>query len=393
MSAGGQGWVHTGSINGSENSVKQNREMAVQVKSTQAFDDLARVFEYDWFASGGVQPVPVPVDDFYPQPLPDNTVWHYNRLGGDRGQVDGWWDPICSCSQPNGGGITWGKGIVIATITQTQGTEAWVGLWTSFNHPVTEEIPLDFSAIFPPQVITQFQGRVTGIRLHVLRGNGTLQLELQAPDLSIAWTHAMTLSGGEQAVQFNLPTLGKMRNLNWLVKGHAGDYVVIARVELLVQVPQLTTAERAFLWSYGMLLDDWDSQSGLIRDRVNFPPGAFDNVSASGMHAAAAAVAWHMGYITMASAIEIISNTTAAVLSLPRCHGLLPHFVTAGQIAPDTEWSSLDTVIAAVALIETRQTLGLETGQVKQLLTNIDWAELLLPEGQISHRPPAKPVA
>ncbi len=201
MSAGGQGWVHTGSINGSENSVKQNREMAVQVKSTQAFDDLARVFEYDWIASGGVQPVPVLVDDFYPQPLPDNTVWHYNRLSGDRGQVDGWWNPICSCSQPNGGGITWGKGIVTATITQTQGTEAWVGLWTSFNHPVTEEIPLDFSAIFPPQVITQFQGRVTRIRLHVLRGNGTLQLELQAPDLSIAWTHAMTLSGGEQAVQ------------------------------------------------------------------------------------------------------------------------------------------------------------------------------------------------
>jgi phosphatidylserine/phosphatidylglycerophosphate/cardiolipin synthase-like enzyme len=51
--AGGQGWTHTGSINGSENSSKQNREMAVQVQSTQAFDDLAGVFCYDWEASGG----------------------------------------------------------------------------------------------------------------------------------------------------------------------------------------------------------------------------------------------------------------------------------------------------------------------------------------------------
>jgi len=73
------------------------------------------------------------------------------------------------------------------------------------------------------------------------------------------------------------------------------------------------------------------------------------------------------------------------VLSLPRCHGLLPHFVTTGQIAPDTEWSSLDTVIAAVALIEARQALGLEASQVEQLLTNIDWAGLLLSNGQISH--------
>jgi hypothetical protein len=45
--AGTQGWVHTGSINGSENSVKQNREMAVQVQSAQAYQALAKVFWND----------------------------------------------------------------------------------------------------------------------------------------------------------------------------------------------------------------------------------------------------------------------------------------------------------------------------------------------------------
>jgi len=63
--AGGQGWVHTGSINGSENSNKQNRELAVQVQSRAAFDGLSQVFWYDWFASGGPPP-PSPKHTYLP---------------------------------------------------------------------------------------------------------------------------------------------------------------------------------------------------------------------------------------------------------------------------------------------------------------------------------------
>lgn len=54
--AGGQGWVHTGSINGSENSSKQNRELAVQVKSTAGHDYLAEMFWQDWVSAGGQRP-------------------------------------------------------------------------------------------------------------------------------------------------------------------------------------------------------------------------------------------------------------------------------------------------------------------------------------------------
>jgi cardiolipin synthase len=49
--AGGQGYIHTGSINGSENSSKNNREMAVQLKSTEAYNYLANVFWHDWGAA------------------------------------------------------------------------------------------------------------------------------------------------------------------------------------------------------------------------------------------------------------------------------------------------------------------------------------------------------
>ena len=52
VSAGGQGWVHTGSINGSENSSKGNRELAVQVESSAAYDYLAGVFWHDWALVG-----------------------------------------------------------------------------------------------------------------------------------------------------------------------------------------------------------------------------------------------------------------------------------------------------------------------------------------------------
>ena len=47
VEADGEGYVHTGSINGSENSSKNNRELAVQVKSDAAYGYLAGVFWHD----------------------------------------------------------------------------------------------------------------------------------------------------------------------------------------------------------------------------------------------------------------------------------------------------------------------------------------------------------
>jgi uncharacterized repeat protein (TIGR01451 family) len=47
-----QGWVHVGSINGSENASRYNREMALQIGSDAAFNYYAGVFHADWVASG-----------------------------------------------------------------------------------------------------------------------------------------------------------------------------------------------------------------------------------------------------------------------------------------------------------------------------------------------------
>ncbi|MEI2609694.1 MAG: phospholipase D-like domain-containing protein [Candidatus Promineifilaceae bacterium] len=44
----GQGYIHIGSINGTENSNKANRELAIQVHSLPAYNLLAALFQRDW---------------------------------------------------------------------------------------------------------------------------------------------------------------------------------------------------------------------------------------------------------------------------------------------------------------------------------------------------------
>ena len=75
----GQGWVHTGSINGSENSNKQNREVAVQVQSLAAFQALAQVFWNDCYSidNSCIEPPPPPQPKyvFLPMVLKSIPEW------------------------------------------------------------------------------------------------------------------------------------------------------------------------------------------------------------------------------------------------------------------------------------------------------------------------------
>ena len=49
-----------------------------------------------------------------------------------------------------------------------------------------------------------------------------------------------------------------------------------------------------------------------------------------------------------------------------------------------TEWSSIDTVIAAIGLLTAQQALGLDTSGTEQMLRDIDWEDLIKPDGMIS---------
>jgi hypothetical protein len=135
------------------------------------------------------------VDDFEPQPRPGEQPWLHNRLGGDRGRIDG----------PGSGSVEWGKGVVTATITG--GTNTHIGVWTALNHPIRDCTPLNFSSIFPPQIKPLYQARMTGLQIHALDGQGTLQVQLQigeptsCPPQTPVWTgENVTLSGGQQDI-------------------------------------------------------------------------------------------------------------------------------------------------------------------------------------------------
>ena len=317
----------------------------------------------------------------------------HNRLGGD-------WGPINDGS----GNVVRGQGRMTATIMST--TSTGVGIWTSLNHHIYECSPINFSAIFPPQIKPEFQGQMTGLRIEVITGTGTISVELKLGHAEcsppyptqeiVKWNEAVTLSGGPRDVSFDLPSnLGQIQTLSWSLLGTGGDFVVVDRVELTATVPYTDTPQRAFLWSYAQLLYNWDPKSGLTRDHACYEANQFDNISASGLQAAAAALAWHLGFISEVSATAIVTRTTEALLALPRCHGLWPHFtqkVTSGTeiisnsgIVPGTEWSSIDTTIAAIALIEAREALRLDTKAVEDILKGIAWQDLILPNGSISH--------
>ncbi|WP_420645209.1 hypothetical protein [Candidatus Leptofilum sp.] len=313
------------------------------------------------------------IDDFSAQPIMGDPFWYYSRIGSDRGEF-------------GLGTVVWGSTSVTATVTQLDGIEGWVGVWTGLNHVLNEEIPLDLTAVFPSQIDASYQGEATAIRLHIIDGQGTLAVELQEDGTKV-WDDEIALSGGNQTIAFgNLPD-GNVHNLNWLVKGNIGDFVVVDRVEMDISLPNLPLPERAFLWSYAMLLSNLDVDSGIVRDRANFPEGDFDNVSASGLLAAATVQAEYLGMVSEPDASDIVTKITDGLTGLDDCSGLWPHFTKNGVISPDTEWSSVDTIIAQIALIEANQALQLNAGITKSenALNSILWTDVLSDNGQISH--------
>lgn len=314
-------------------------------------------------------------DDFVPQPLRGDKDWYYTRMGSNRGVVMG---------ESDWGVVEFGQGKVHAQIGKP-GVSAWLGGWMALRHVINENQALDAQHIFAPEI--KVQGRLVGIRAKVLGGRGTLQLELQGPANEFPWRISRTLSGGAQTLEFSLPvTLGKVRNLNWLVVGRAGDFVDLDEIDLLLDVPAMDVPHKAFLWSYNMLLLNWDPNSGLARDRANFEAGAFENLSGTGLLASSTVHAYQLGLVSREDAVRIIDRITDAVLAIPTAGGgVLPHFTTRGSITPGTEYSSLDGSLTYLALLVSRHFFLLPTDRLEVRLKGLDWNALVLADGAVSH--------
>lgn len=316
------------------------------------------------------------VDDFSPQPYQGESVYYFNRLEGDRGAI-------------NNSLMDWGNGQVTTMISDGN---SWGGVWMSLNHPIREGLSINFSAILPAQILPAYQSRITAIAVRIARGTPgrTFRLELKNGN-ELTWKEEIMLEGGAQVLSFDLPELGNINQLVWVLDhANPGDFVVLDSISFSATTQVTDTAKAAFVWSYGMLLNNWNQETGLARDKARDASGEFDAIQATGSLAAATAVAEQLGIVSHADATQIVNKISEALLlKLPKWHGLWPHWVktaSAGEftILENTEWSSVDTVIAALGLLEAQASLGLDTAGPEQLLENIDWNDLVTEKG-ISH--------
>lgn len=321
-----------------------------------------------------LQSITILVDDF--------ASYSYQRAQGDNtNRLDGQHRPVFST-------MVWASGQVTATL----GAEMpWGGGQMSLNHPLAENLPINLAAILPRQILRPYQSKITGAVAQVVGGTPgtTLRLELKNRG-QWRWSGETTLDGGEQLVSFPLPRLGNVDELLWILDGDPGDAVVLDTITFTATTRITDTATAAFVWSYGQLLNNWNPRTGLVRDRGSDPSGKFDAIQATGSLAAVTAQAAQLGVISRSNARQIVDRIGQALLvEMPRFHGLWPHFVTASPegviaIVPSTEWSSVDTVIAAIGLLAAQHALGLDTAATEQMLRDIDWDDLTLPDGAIS---------
>lgn len=324
----------------------------------------------------GLPAVRILLDDFQPQPYQGETIYYFNRLDGDRGAVN---DSL----------LEWGAGLVTTTISAGN---TWGGAWFSLNHPARERLPVNFSAILPVQVRAPYQAAVDGLSVVIASGTPgrTFRLELKFPT-GAPWSQSITLNGGPQGLHFSLPALGEVEQFVWVLDhAAAGDYVVVKEVSLSAASQLTDTATAAFVWSYAMLLNNWDPVTGLVRDKAKDPSGEFDAIQSTGSLAAATVLAEQLGIVERSSALQVVDQISdTLLLELPRFHGLWPHWAELTPsgtftILENTEWSSVDTAIAALGLLGAQSALGMDTAGVEAMLGAIQWQDFTGPAG-ISH--------
>jgi hypothetical protein len=286
----------------------------VQIASQTQIGQLEQPAPPEPPAIRGVRSTSILVDDFKPQPYQGDELYYYNRLDGDRGGIS---DTL----------IKFGQGSVNIAIAPGS---TWGGMWWSLNHPIREGKAINFSAVLPEQVKPEYQTIITGMEIQVQSAtpNGILKVELKNND-TLQWAEQLHLNGEAQLLQFSLPALTEVNHLVLVLdQAQGGDYAVIERIALTAETPVTDTATAAFVWSYGMLLENWNLHTGLVRDKARDASGEFDALQATGNLASVSALASQLGVITHADAISIVDKISATLLyKIPHQHGLLPHWV------------------------------------------------------------------
>ncbi len=299
------------------------------------------------------------VDDYSGAPGPEGD-WYYSRIGTDRGEMgDGTYTVNLA-----GGGIA----------EASADFSSWAGVWTSLMHTAATSDELNPSQILGPYIKTEFQPSITALEV-VASGSGRIKVEVANDDNVVSFTGFCDLSTDIQTCHLPATFSSGIKKYNWILEGPGQ-----AKVEEIRFVTEFSEAlslkEMAFLSSYGHFSQCYDPATGLTHDRARWPIQDYSSTQTIGMFALSSVVAWNLGFIDESDARTIAQQATSAITALPRFHGLFPHFLKNGIRHPDSEWSSIDTVITLTSGIQANQLLGEPTGALESLIQQIDWGEL-----------------
>lgn len=307
-----------------------------------------------------VQPGGIIVNDFEPWST-QTQIWYYTRIGSDRGLMG-----ADDCATPEDC-IHVDDGTIAVDVPT-----GWSGVWTSVLHTDAEAHSLEPSQVLGPAVTPVYQPTVTGVELDVLDGTGTLKVEFKDTVGAEVFAQTHTLSPPE-TVAVTSQLAQPVHLVNWLVDGTGS--VEIGEMRLSLDSPEYTLPEAVFLWSYAHLYQTYDPATGLTRDRARWPASNYSSVQTMGTFALATAMGADLGYLDPAEATATVQQVWNAISAIPRHEpsGLLPHFVSNWDITENTEYSSVDTVIALVSLLVAQEMLGEDASGVRAMLADIDW--------------------
>jgi len=353
--------------------------------------------------------------------LPESGLpyWFFNAAGGDRGKI-----------KEEDVAYSWdGDSSYEATIVHKDAGELWTfgGMWYSLIRVDNDDIPLNFQKIFGPYIKDEYQGRITEIQLTVnnvssTTNNSALRLKFELKDENGNFVHDpwyftdLLRSSYPRTFTIVVPEgVEDVEQVVWILDvAQVGDSISVDNILMKAEVPDtaaLPSEEQAFYWTYSWLMGNYNPATGMFKDKSRDGPTEeggddMETITATAKAAKITYYAYRKGYIDYEEAVEVITKIADTMINVvPRgpvgTNTIWPHFTWngGGEALPPhsdrfgnefegTEWATGDTAFAALDIITALQMIGDPQGQIPQItnfLEEIDWNDLLLAAGFLSH--------
>jgi hypothetical protein len=291
-----------------------------------------------------------PVQEYFTPFGKDVTLEDYGTYGTQFTHLGTDYGPM----GPGSKRIGWAPGG--AARVDLRDTDDWAGLWHSLAGASRDRgTALNLLRPYPAWIRDEYQPRVEGVFVRA-SGTGRLGLEIKGPTERVEWSQSIELDSKLKDLRFPIDPAGLRvaKFLNWVAE--PGSVVEVDAIGLLIRYPSMSLPDRTFLVAYAKLARCYVPGTGLVKDQVQRPAGAFEGIPASGLYALATAAAADRGLVDRQTALATLTEVRRAIAGLPRAHGWLPHFVHRepdGNYAlpPGTEFGTADPSIAYHGLL------------------------------------------